>query len=328
MVDLLFDDLDKKLINLLQSEFPLTEKPYATLGLRLGVSEHEAISRIDRLKAGAVIRMIGPVLDAGSLGYRTMLVAMSIAKDKIAKAEQIIAGHPGVSHGYERDHRFNLWFTFAASADLETELKQLVSSIKAEAVFSLPAVKVFKIGAYFDMDENGQGAVNLPGNPAKIIPKRAELSTQDKLVIRELQQDLPLVTAPFTIMSGQAGMGVEDFLVHCHSLLQLGIMRRFGASINHNNAGFKANSMTCWITPPDKVDAAGHELAHLQQVSHCYERKSNQLWPYNLFAMIHGRSREECQKLAKQVSHRINIEDCVLLFSTREFKKTRVKYLV
>ena len=86
--------------------------------------------------------------------------------------------------------------------------------------------------------------------------------------------------------------------------------------------------MTCWVVPPEKVDAAGQELASLAEVSHCYERKTNPLWTYNLFAMIHGDSLEACQDIANDISRRIGLTDCILLLSTKEFKKTRVKYLV
>ncbi|MFC2010941.1 Lrp/AsnC family transcriptional regulator [Chloroflexota bacterium] len=330
MANLRVDDLDKKLINLVQSEFPLTKDPYATLGRQLAISEHEVILRIDRLKAMAIIRLMGPVLDTRSLGYQSTLVAMSVTKDKLDEAERIIAEHPRVSHGYERNHRFNLWFTLATpiGADIETELTELTSPIVAEAVFSLPATRVFKIGAYFDMGENGQGVAGTPTSAEDSFPKKVELSPKDKLIIRKLQQDLPLVPTPFTAMAEQSGISVEDFLAHCQSLLKRGIMRRFGASINHNNAGYKANAMTCWIVPSDMVDVAGRELARLQQVSHCYERRTNPLWHYNLFAMIHGRSRGICQEVVTDISHKIGLADYVLLYSTKEFKKTRINYLV
>ncbi len=255
MANLRIDNLDKKLIKLVQADFPMAKSPYATLGQQLGISEHEVISRINQLKKNALIQLIGPVLNSRSLGYQSTLVAMSVAKDKLDEAEQIIAEHPGVSHGYEREHRFNLWFTLAvpAGADLETELTKLTSSIEAEAIFSLPATKVFKIGTYFDMGEDGQEMAGIPSRTGDKLPKQVKLSPKDKLIIRELQQDLPLVPTPFTAMAKQSGTTVEDFLAHCQSLLKRGIMRRFGASINHSNAGYKANAMTCWVVPLDMV---------------------------------------------------------------------------
>ena len=86
--------------------------------------------------------------------------------------------------------------------------------------------------------------------------------------------------------------------------------------------------MTCWVAPPDKVEAAGKKLASLWEVSHCYERKANLLWSFNLFAMIHGHTKKACQEIADKITCEIGLKESVLLFSTREFKKTRVIYLV
>lgn len=324
------DSIDKKLLNLVQAEFPLTREPYADLGLQLGIDRDEVIHRIEQLKAKGVIRQISPVLDARSLGYQTTLVAMRVAESQLDGAEQLIVKHPGVSHGYERDHYFNLWFTLAipAGVDIESELEQLTSPIGAEATLALPAVKVFKIGAYFDMAGDGQVTAGAVAQHSRILPQQVKLSPTDRLVINELQQDLPLVPAPFTAMAARLSMDVEHFLAWCQSLLRRGIMRRFGASINHIRAGFKANAMACWVAPPDTVEIVGRKLALLPEVSHCYERKTNPLWQYNLFAMIHGHTRQTCQEIANQVSREVGVTDYVLLFSTKEFKKTRTKYLV
>ena len=322
------DNTDRRLLNLTQTEFPLTREPFADLGQRLGTGVDEVIERILQLKRKGVIRMIGPVLDSRSLGYHTTLVAMRVAGTELEKAEQVIAVHPGVSHGYEREHQYDVWFTMALppASDIETEMEQLTRSTGAEAAFSLPAIKVFKIGAYFDMDENGQNVS--PAHRNSVLAKQVELSRADRLIINELQQDLPLVRASFTAMAERAGMDVEQFLAGCRSLQQRGVIRRFSASINHKNAGFTANAMSCWAVPPDKIDVAGQKLASLKEVSHCYERETNQLWHYNLFAMIHGRSREVCREIADKISRETGLTDYALLYSTKEFKKTRVKYLV
>jgi DNA-binding Lrp family transcriptional regulator len=322
------DASDRKLLNLIQTEFPLTEEPFAGLARRLGTGYNEVVGRIARLKERGIIRLIGPVIDSRSLGYRTTLVAMEVAGANVEKAEQVIAGQPGVSHGYRRDHRFNIWFTLVLppEGDIEAELRKLTQSTGAEIAFSLPALKVFKIGAYFDMDEDGLTA---PASLRKsALTSRVELSGVDKLIINELQQDLLLVPRPFSEMAEKAGMGVAQLLARCQSLRERGVIRRFSASINHRKAGFTANAMSCWEVPPDKVDAAGRKLASLKEVSHCYERKTNRYWRYNLFVMIHGRSREVCRDVAERISRETGLTDYALLYSTKEFKKTRVKYLV
>jgi len=324
------DSTDRKLLNLVQTEFPLQPRPYRELGLKLGIDGDDVMQRIEQLRAKGIVRQIGPVLDARRLGYQTTLVAMKVSASQLDKAAQLIIEHPGVSHGYQRDHRFNLWLTLAipATADMETELKRLASPVNAEAIFALPALKLFKLSAYFAMTGNGEKAVDTAAPPGQTLPQRVELSPTDRLVINELQQDLPLIPAPFAAMAAQSGMDEETFLACCRSLLQRGIMRRFSASIKHREVGFSANAMACWIAPSDKIDTAGRLLAALREVSHCYERKTNPWWRYNLFAMMHGRSREVCQALADRVSRETSLRDYVLLYSTRELKKTRVKYAV
>ena len=330
MVSTNLNGIDRKLLNLLQAEFPLTVEPYADLGLQLGIEADEVLHRIGQLKTEGIIRQISPVLDARSLGYQTTLVAMRVTGSRLDGAERVIANHPGVSHGYERNHNFNFWFTLAIphGADMESELEQLTGPIGAEAVFALPAIKLFKLRAYFSMDDNGEYTPDTGTHTGDILPQKVELSRIDKTIINELQQDIHISPAPFAAMAQRAGIEIDRFLTQCHSLQQRGIMRRFGASINHNRAGFKANSMTCWIASPDALDVAGQKLAALREVSHCYGRRTNPLWQHNLFAMIHGRTKKACQEIASIVSGETGLTDCIMLFSTRELKKTRVKYLV
>ncbi len=325
-----FDSIDKKLLGLVQTQFPLVTEPYVNLGQRLGIDSDEVIHRIEQLKAEGIIRQISPVLDARRLGYQTTLVAMRVGETQLDRAKQLIAQHAGVSHGYERDHRFNLWFTLAIppTADIESELQQLTSSIDAEAIFALPAIKLFKIGAYFAMEKDNQTKANMVPQLDGILPQRVALSQIDRSIINELQQDLPLIPRPFTAMATRLNMDVEQLLAQCQSLLQRSIMRRFGAAINHRKAGFKANAMACWVVPPDTVEIVGRKLSSLPEVSHCYERKTNPLWQYNIFAMIHSDTKEACQEIASKVSRQTGLTDYVLLFSTREFKKVRTKYLV
>ncbi|MBI4283120.1 MAG: Lrp/AsnC family transcriptional regulator [Chloroflexi bacterium] len=329
MLDTKLDSIDRKLLNLVQAEFPLSREPYADLGKRLDSSGDEVIHRIGRLKSAGFIRQISPVLDARKLGYQTTLVAMRVAENRLEEIGRLIGEHPGISHGYERDHYFNFWITLAIppTAEMETELNRLRQSPGVETVFPLPMIKGFKLRVFFDMVGDSQRGtdISLASNPP---PQMVKLSAVDKQVINELQQDLPLVPEPFDDMAGHTGMDVAGFLSQCQSLRERGIMRRFGAAVNNRKAGFTANAMTCWVAPPDRVETIGQKLASLPEVSHCYERKTNPLWRHNVFAMIHAHSREACQEIAAKMSCETGLTDYVLLFSTREFKKTRNKYLV
>jgi len=329
MIKIRLDSVEQKLLGLLQTGFPLTGKPYADLGQSLSIPEDTVISRIEQMKLRGLVRQISPVLDARRLGYKTTLVAMREKETQLDRAARILAEHPGVSHAYERGHHFNLWFTLSVpdTANMNAELLRLADTIEAEAFFDLPAVKIFKLRTYFGSDEDDQPEV-LAWALNDVTIRSVYLSSLDRKVINELQQDLPLISRPFAEMSTRLGMGEERFLKQCQSLLSRGIIRRYGASVNHRGVGFAANAMTCWAVPAEKVEIIAQKLVPLKQVSHCYERKTNPQWHYNLFAMIHGHTKEQCQVIADKVSAETGLTDYVLLFSTREFKKKRVMYQV
>lgn len=324
------DDTDRKLVSLIQGDFPLSEEPFSDLGERLGISGEQVIHKIEKLKKDGIVRLIGPVFDARKLGYQTTLVAMRVAESRIDEAAQIIGEHPGVSHAYQRNNSYNLWFTLALPSDvnMKRELQRLKNLTCAEVALDLPAVRVFKIGAYFNIQEDSNSLSNIGVDYSPRLARGSRLSVADRELINTLEQDLPLVQRPFNATSAELGVDVDRFLARLCSLRKRGIMRRFGAAINHNSIGFVANAMACWIAAPGIVEVAGQKLAALRQVSHCYERKTNRLWPYNLFAMIHGHTRAVCEDIASRVSNEVGLENYVLLFSTREFKKTRINYIL
>lgn len=326
------DNIDKNLLNIIQAEFPLTREPFAVLGLCLNTSGDEVIRRIERLKAKGVIRFIGPIFNPVRLGYRTTLVATKIPAELLDEAGRTISKNPMVSHCYERDHDFNLWFTLAMpeNNDMWGEVNNLGSSINAKATLNLPAVKTFKIGAYFNPDGNTRLAPHMVISQNKLSDINLRLSTAERVVINELQQGMPLSEKPFDQMAARLSMDADEFISHCQALLQRGIMRRFSASVSHTKLGFEANAMACWIVPPDMVEAAGKTTAMFPEVSHCYERQTNSTWNHNLFAMIHGDTKETCRAIADRIGSETGLDKnkLILLFSTKEIKKTRVRYRV
>ena len=188
---------------------------------------------------------------------------------------------------------------------------------------NLPTIRQFKIGVYFDMGGNGGTLGGAPKVPSREV---LALSSVERAIVEELQQDLPLVSQPFDAMAADVGMGIDEFLACCRSLMDRGAMRRFGASIRHYNAGFAANAMACWVVPVARIEEVGARMAACKEVSHCYERPTGKGWPFNLFTMIHGKSREECHATARRMSLDTGVSDYRLLFGVREFKKERVKY--
>lgn len=323
------DRVNQALLSILQREFPLVAEPFEEMGRKVGISGQEVISRIEHLKDAGVIRELGPVFDARRLGYHATLVAMKVNQEGLERAAQVLQEHQRVSHAYEREHEYNLWFTLAQpeTESFELEIGQIAGAVSAEVAFHLPAIKLYKIGAYFGTNNGGKGEVAASGETG--LPHTAVLSSEDRAVINGIQQGLPLVSrGPFSDMAGRLDMNEEEFLAQCRSLLERGIMRRYGAAINHCQAGFTANAMVCWAASGEEVDAAGSRLSAFPEISHCYERVTNAYWGYNLFAVIHGDDREKCRRIAGQVSAELDLRDPALLFSTRELKKTRVKYPV
>jgi siroheme decarboxylase len=320
--------IDDKLLGLLQTGFPLTVEPYCELGSKLGIAGEEVIRRITMLKEKGIVRQISPVLDARKLGYQSTLIAMKVGKQRTGLAEKTLSGHTGVSHAYERDNEFNIWFTLSVPlpVDIEAELQKLSSLIVVEAAFALPAVRVFKLRTNFGPDEDNHAEAGTErGN---VITERVALSERERRVINALQEDLPLSSNPFLNIAEIINISVEDLMGHCRSLLRRGVIRRYGASINHYKAGYKANAMTCWKVPRNKVETVAAGIISLRQVSHCYERATNASWIYNLYVMIHGSSKMVCMETVNKIHDGSGISDYAVLFSTREFKKTRIKYLV
>ena len=328
MPDAALDAASRRLLGLLQSEFPMSREPYADLGAKLGIGGDGVISLIREMKTAGIVRQISPVLDARKLGYQSTLVALMISKDHLTRAEQFIAGHPGISHGYQREHEFNIWVTLAIppGCDLKAELKNLSSHTGAEAIFALAAVRVFKLRTNFTSDEDAGADDGI--QDSNNLSKQAALSPTDRKIINLLQQDLPLCHDPFAALAADLEMRVSSLLSHCRSLLERGVMRRYGASINHYHAGYKANAMTCWAVPDSRIEHTGRKLAELKQVSHCYERETHQLWHFNMFAMVHSQSKAACLRVIEKFSADTCISDYLALFSTREFKKTRIQYKV
>jgi DNA-binding Lrp family transcriptional regulator len=315
------DDLDQQILSRLQNGFPLTSHPFVDMGKKLSLSGDEVIQRIQHLKNDGIVRQISPVFDSRSLGYATTLIAMHVPGDKLERCSGILRENPCVSHAYEREHPVNVWFTLAMPGHngIEEEMKKIADAVPADNVFQLPASKLYKIGAFF-------GTEGMYQKTTGKLSQAAELSQEDMLVVNELQRDLPLTERPFIEMSRNTGMSEEQFLEQCNSLLERGIMRRYGAAVNHRQAGYTANAMVCWKVPPEKIDKIGQHLALLREVSHCYERGTSFKWPYNLYAMIHGKEKETCQEIAEEISRDFGIEDFLVLFSTRELKKTRIIY--
>jgi siroheme decarboxylase len=321
--------LEREILGMLQSRFPLVREPYDDLGLELGVSGAAVIKSIRELKESGLVREIGPVMNARRLGYATTLVALKIPHKAMEEAAEFIKSHQGISHAYERTHQFNVWVTFAArnGRQLQKGLEELCSRSSAEAMLSLPAARTFKLRTEFVRSDAPLEYEGCPQDETKNHCK-VVLSGAQRAIINAIQRDLPLTAEPFQLFADELGIDVDTLLSRVSSLVKKGLIRRYGASINHCKVGFGANAMTCWVVPPGQIEGVAGRLASLASVSHCYERETCPAWRYNVFAMMHGNSRDECLRSVQTISSETGIADYAVLFSTRELKKRRILYPV
>lgn len=324
------DSTDKRLLEKLQKAFPVVKEPFLELGHGLELSAGEVMERISTLKAKHIIREICAIIDSRAIGYQSALVALSVPVSKMEVAAATISQHPGVSHNYAREFKYNLWFTLALppGEDMTEASQKLASQVGADSVLVLPALKVFKIGAFFrvsDQDEMAEGISN-NGHHTKRSFTPLMLIPAEITLIRELQKDLPLEKRPFLHMADRIGIREADVIKGAKDFLSRGIVRRFAAMVYHRSLGFLANGMGCWRVPVNRIDEVGETFAAFSQVTHCYQRVTYPQWTYNLFTMVHAPTKEECLATIKLMAEKVEIDDYIVLFSTREFKKATVKY--
>ena len=323
------DAVDKELITQIQKEFPEDLRPFHKLGEMVGVSETEAISRIGNYKKISLVRQISAIFDTNALGYKSCLVAMKIPKANLEEAVKIINEHPGVSHNYERDHDFNVWFTIAVDPNSRLGLDRTVDILNTKTRSTgtrlLPSLRVFKIGVKFDLIDNSNDLTE-DFQKKDVKDVQSKLSAIQIQLIKELQEDLPVISTPFGDILARLGLSDSQFFAMLKDLKEKGILRRLCAVVKHQNLGFKANAMGVWNVSSEKIEQVGGKMAQFKAVSHCYQRPTYEDWPYSLFTMVHAKDKDECENILKEISKATGIKEYKSLYSLREFKKKRIKY--
>ena len=316
--------MEKEFLTRIQKGFPITERPFADLAKTLGSGEEEVLDLYRRLKKERVIRQTSAIFDTKSLGYRSSLVAFKT--ENIEATAEMINAHPGVSHNYERNNPYNLWFTIAVAPDSKLGLEKTVEILAKETgtqeYLILPTKKMFKISVQLDV--KGDRAKKETRKRAKREPMTMEPIHYE--LIRGLQKDIEPVKEPFAPLVESLGIGYERLAQEAERMQKAGLMRRFAAILYHRKAGFTANAMVVWKVPEERAEAIGETVAAYSAVSHCYLRPVYPDWPYPLFSMVHGRSREEVESIVEEMAEEIGVSDYDYLYSTREFKKVRIDY--
>jgi DNA-binding Lrp family transcriptional regulator len=324
------DDLDKRLLNLMQGQFPIAPRPYQHVATQAEMTEDEVMARVQHLLDERIIRQVTPIFDTRALGYSSMLVAAKVDPEHPWRAANVINAHPGVSHNYLRNHEFNIWFTIATEPDsklgLEGTLQALAREAGAESVRQLPTLKLFKIR----MDLEMEGGTDALATAAQAVePAETEAQPYDEFdrdVIRALQGDMPVIPEPYAPAAAELGIGQEQLLAHLEGMQERRLLRRVAAILFHRRAGFSANGMGVWKVPDESILEVGKRMASFRGISHCYQRPTYEDWPYSVFTMAHGRSKEECDAILDSIAADTGIEERSTLYSSTEFKKIRLLY--
>jgi DNA-binding Lrp family transcriptional regulator len=315
--------LQKQLCNVLQDGLPICPKPYDDLAKYLNNNEETILQEIRELKESGVIRRICALINSRALGMTGTLVAAHIPEENLQEVAEAVNSLENVSHNYLREHYYNLWFTLQAESPKQIEVT--VSNLSGRFgidFYSLPIERVFKLDVRFDVEGEGQ----LPGDIER-IPKSetVELNKTEKQILSKLENDLDVISEPFAFLCSE-GLEIEMVLRIIQGLIDKGVIRRIAAIVDHRKLGFVANILFCSKVPQNRIVEAGEALARFGAVSHCYERKTVEDWPYNLFAMMHGKSMGEIQHLINKFTESEKIDSFELLPTAAELKKQPVKH--
>lgn len=346
------EPIDNPLLAALQRSVPLVDCPFDQIGREIGASGDSVLQRVGELRRSGIIREISGIFDAAALGYRQTLVAVAVPPHRLDDAGALAAEHPGVSHCYGRDGAYNLWFTLAVSPasrlGLDKTAAVLANTCGANDYLSLPTLRMFKLQVQFG--EGGRCAdPQIEPAPALRITRqtraangpveghvmaavappstatRPPLTTRQVQAVRALQADLPPCTQPFKPLARQADMSVAELLDAGQELLQCGAMRRYAAVLRHQLVGAAANVLVVWRVESDQVQQAAAVCRQMRPVSHCYLRPAAANWPYNLYTMIHGPTRDACQATIARLAAQADLQDHCELWTLKEYKKSRIR---
>ena len=357
--------LSQKLLAIIQDGFPLVERPYMAIAEMLNVSEQEVFDEVEKMRASGVIRRIGGVYDSKKLGFISRLCAGKVpassldfsaehhAQTPMEKFAAVVMSEPAITHNYIRSHEYNVWFTVIVENEsaIQTVVDRVCSETDLHDVHVLTATKKYKINTVMGKGA-GAPSKNVFASAVRQSPENA-LTETDRTRIHIACDDIPHSLTPF-----------KDWGVSCDELredLAAKRMRRFGAILRHQDAGFPCNAMVCFslderrktkdergeccgdacipIAEPTGLgtkckdesvlansESAGSLLAKKHYVSHCYERPSFENFPYNLYAMMHAQTPEELNGYIKESVALLDNPEYVVLHSLKELKKTSFRF--
>ncbi len=314
-----------RLAKAVQGGFPLVENPFAELGERLSLPPEAVLAQLRQWHEEGKLREVSAVLEGSTLGWDSALVAGTVPDERIEEVAAVVSAHPTVTHNYRREHTFNLWFTIAVPPEmsLDRSLEFLAEEAGVEAFFPMRRTRTFKIGVNFDLKTRTSSTEVLKLEEKATVT----LSAAEKLMMRALQTPLPFVADPFAELASLADTSRGELLAFA-KLHHGGAIRRYVGTFRHRKLGVRGNGMAVWAIPDADQDRLGYQLAAAPEVTHCYARDEIEGFPYTSYSMIHGPDRDAVKGIAARLSKEIGVDDYLVLFSTQEFKKQRLRYFL
>jgi DNA-binding Lrp family transcriptional regulator len=319
------DPLAFSLLDGYQRGLPLVARPFAAIARALGTSEEAVIACIEALHASGKIARVGAVFAPGRLGAAT-LAALAVPEARLAEVAAQVSAYPEVNHNYERAHHWNLWFVVTAPDALRVErvLEEIESRAGCGGLLRLPMIEGYHIDLGFPLGEVRERAVA----PVRRAP--AQLDARGRALAAALQEGLAIVPRPYAALAARAGLTEDEAIARLQRWLEAGIVKRLGLVVRHPELGYRANAMVVWDVPDDEVAARGRCVAAVPYVTLCYRRaRARPHWPYNLYCMIHGRSRTHVLAQVAQLDARCELAAYPreVLFSRRRFKHAAARYV-
>ncbi|WP_331234640.1 siroheme decarboxylase subunit beta [Natronorarus salvus] len=346
--------LDRAVVNAFQGGFPVTERPFepaaeALFERGVEVGERELVERVRDLCGDGTLSRFGPLVNAERIGGAATLVAMHAPPERFEEVEETVNAHREVAHNYEREHpHLNMWFVVSvADPDRVAEVLGEIEAETGQPTYDLPKEREFRVEAKFYVDGPiSDGAVDLSElGPAVEPTDRTTLTPAERDLILAVQDGFPVTETPYADVADEIGAETEWVLRTLKRFVAEGKIRRIGVIPNHYALGYTENGMTVWNVPDEIVGEVGPAVAALPFVTHCYERPRHEgVWPYNVFAMTHGRSEAESDRRIREVRDRmaeffdvdeepssgvpapeVDLGGWDTLFSTRILKKTGIR---
>lgn len=321
-----------RIINHMQSGFPLARHPFLLAGRPLGMDENALLAGVSKLLQDGFLSRFGPLFNAEQMGGGLTLAAMAVPPDDFERATQQVNAFPEVAHNYARDHTLNMWFVVAT--ETTAELPIILEQIEQQSgypVFNLPKLQEYHLGFKVNLSLHGIDTVPLESDPLPVttdLPPPKLPDATERAIITATQEGLPLLLQPYDAVAKQVGISIDELLAKMEKMRQRGWIRRIGVVPNHYRLGLRGNGMSVWELPEEHIKTLGQAVGSLDFVSHCYRRPQHvPHWPYNLFAMVHGRDRDAVADKVIKIERLLQpqLRQHALLYSSRILKKTGLR---